>query len=367
MKSTEDWLSISMDASSGTSGWWCFPPRGVPRWILPTDPASWSASSELISGNLKKRLFRGLFLFRSLFKHSPDKGKSGLPAPIDHWLEGIWEHPPNSFAIYRGTPSIFCKDTVQCQDHRGRAIGYLKIARATHSSASIHNEARILSLLSSKLPDATFFPKILKLDDGISLQSPPPLELTSLPQTVAAKSILLILKESFYQLIPAIESPSLILLQDCATFLQKQGHQQWADTLSQQKTILSEALGPQPIPHWLSHGDFVPWNLRGSFAFDWEWARDDLPWQDALHYQWFPLLSRRRGCSFTDLRNAWMNFASQLPTHQNQAPPPSDPIWGRAYLAQRLAFYSKSAIENRDDPASFPFLVRMHQILQKMS
>lgn len=58
------------------------------------------------------------------------------------------------------------------------------------------------------------------------------------------------------------------------------------------------ALAGTPLPMTLSHGDFVPWNVHQNShtcVFDWENSRDVVvAGYDALHYETFPSVLRRR-------------------------------------------------------------------------
>jgi hypothetical protein len=338
-----------------------FPDRRSGRWWIPTDPITWEAAATLVHGHLNRLKLRVLFATTGKFLQPSAVARSSGPTPLDRWLASAFDRPCRHIAIYRGTPSMFAKDTVQCLDADGQVLGYAKIARAEGSLRSIEREAECLRDLAEKLPAETFFPRVFKSERGISLQSPPPAGYR--PDPSKTGEILKLLKFNFATEIPWSASPAHAKLAAAVDALRCAGFNEWADTLDAEMQFLADHLGPSPAPHWLAHGDFVPWNTIGRFAFDWEWAGADLPWQDALHYAWFPLLSGRRQPSRSRLASAWHSTLRNFNLHSGGDPDPLNPQWARAYLAERLAFYSHSALENHDDPRQFRFLRHMHGLL----
>jgi hypothetical protein len=113
----------------------------------------------------------------------------------------------------------------------------------------------------------------------------------------------------------------------------------------------------------MSHGDFIRWNiLPGPFAFDWEWAAPRLPWHDAFHYLWMPLLGSNRCPGIQNLWTLWNGKNGRL-LHGYNSSPPDSMLYCLAYLTIQFAFYAKSSAIEHPAIQQNPFLKRIAAVL----
>ncbi|BDS06762.1 hypothetical protein NT6N_18020 [Oceaniferula spumae] len=358
------WLGAEYDVCSSSEGWWLLSRRGSARFLIPTNPVSWANASRLVNGRLQRLAFSAALRFKKTIRTKTDVAAPGSNSRIDDWLRDATSAPTVHKAVYLGTPSVFAKDTIQCQSESGKILGYAKIPRTTRATQSIANEVNTLVELGERLPNETFFPKVLKHDQQISLQSTAPESHGNDPEQ-SVRDILLQLAGLSRQEIPWELSPAAAIIQSAHVALAKQGNSEWADSLKCENESIAKVFRSRPLPHHLSHGDFIPWNLHGRFVFDWEWAGLDLPWQDFLHYSLFPLLTQAKVPTEQSLQSHLKRGIHRMGLNQHDAFPGFDPQWTRVYLAKRFAFYSMSAIDNGDDPRNFRFLHNFHSLLHR--
>lgn len=360
----KSWLEVRDRMHSNAKGWWVISRRGTTRFIIPTDPVAWGAAGQFIHGRKQKLALTAALRFRALIRKPCDFEQPASTSRFDDWLEGGFSEPVQHKAVYIGTPSIFAKDTIQCQSCTGEILAYAKIAKTKRAKESIATEVKTLEMLRAELPQETFFPHILKKGTEISLQSAGP-ESSGNTSIKDVRDILYLLANQTREEFSWPKSPSACIIAEAISSLAGRGMAKWAETLQSQFDILHQTFGTMSLPHSLCHGDFVPWNLRGRFAFDWEWAGIDLPWQDFLHYSLFPLLTQAKAPTDQSLQRHLKKAIRRMELSQYDAFSSFGPQWTRVYLAKKFAFYSKSAIDNGDDPRNFRFLHNFHSLLHR--
>lgn len=366
MSPLDDALGFGSQGNAGSAlGWWALPSARRPRLLVPCEPAAWPAALQLAGHSSRARLMPPWLRLLRLARRRPDF--TSAATRFEPLLAGFSSRGPFRFAVYLGTASIYAKDTVQCQDASGRVLGYVKIPRGPSSAAAISAEVDALETLASALPQETFFPRLLARHDGLHLQGPPPAGIRQALGTAAeADSILAVLARHFGSSLAWPESPVRARITAAIARLAADSHPFQA-TLAAAARHLDTVIGETPLPHVLNHGDFVPWNLRGRFAFDWEWAHQGLAGHDALHFRWFPALCGRRAPDFNQLLAAWVleNSRQDAGKSGKSAEPALASALPLSYLASRLAFYTTSSLENGDAPEQFHFLNRIHTFLSQ--
>ncbi len=325
---------------------------------MPVEPAAWPAGLQLAGQSPRAWLLPVWLRYLRASGRRPDTWEEKSLSMLDCLLAGFSDRRPFRYAIYVGTPSVYAKDTIQCQDSRGRVIGYTKIPRGPAAPESIARELATLEMLASRISDETFFPTVLARSGGLVLQSAPPAREAGKPVAHAA-SILALLEKSFGTSLAWSASPVRSTLHRHLEVVASASHP-WARPLACAIEYLEEAAGRRQLPHVLTHGDFVPWNLRGRFAFDWEWAQEGLAGHDALHFVWFRAISGRFPVTPGGLLRHWSRSSGELGKRAN---PALDPFLCISYLTSRLAFYAASALDNGDEPARFRFLRHFHHLL----
>jgi hypothetical protein len=360
----EDALGLSRGGGTGTAGaWWALPSARRPRLLVPCEPVAWPAALQLAGHSSRARLMPAWLRVLRHVRRRPDFTSSATR--LEPLLAGFSSRGPFRHAVYLGTASIYAKDTIQCQDALGQVIGYVKIPRGPCAGAAIAAEVGALERLAVHLPQETFFSRLLARHEGLHLHSPPPPGTRQAPGTTEdADSILAVLAERFGSSLTWQESPDRARIAAAIERLAASSHP-WQGSLNAAARRLDAAFGTTPLPHVLNHGDFVPWNLRGRFAFDWEWAHQGLAGHDGLHFRWFPALCGRRTPQLKQLLASW-NCVITRPDARNpgkSVEPALASTLPLSYLATRLAFYSTSSLENGDSPDQFPFLNRIHTLL----
>jgi aminoglycoside phosphotransferase (APT) family kinase protein len=143
-------------------------------------------------------------------------------------------------------------------------------------------------------------------------------------------------------------SPVRTYLAECTQLLRIRGEKSAAQLIERASEYLAQGLGPQTHPHGLSHGDFVPWNLRISrhpFVFDWEWCQKTLPLYDLYHYSVFPRLKtggqKSISAAIRLIDSAQMR-ARALRVFPTALPNFNTRLWLVAYVAHRYAFYCET-------------------------
>lgn len=308
-----------------------------------------------------KKLGLELLLNALSLARKPAHFHGNAGSPLEEWLREIYPGQGGfAFAIYAGTPSIFVKDTVQCQDKDGRALAFLKVPRGAEARMVVRHEAEILEELGRRFPNEAFFPTVLGRRGGSFLQSAPPASGRSEKET-NPESILSRLAAGWNEEHPWASSPVRTAILDATDHLRADVVVRWRRPLEQALEFLSRFFGDEPIPHPLSHGDFVPWNLRpGPFAFDWEWAAPRLPFHDRFHYIWMPAMLRaKRPLAGDRLWKIWrafrlLDFPAGGATSGDYAK-----ACGVSYLAWQLSFYTAATIRNGQEPDHYPILANL--------
>jgi hypothetical protein len=354
-------VSKSSPTPQSGDAWWALPSKSRPRIYISTKPSAWRSSLGLVNSPQNRLLTLGLLGAKSLLRSPADWHETG-PSPLREWLAELFpEQAPFRFAIYIGTPSIFVKDTIQCMGANGETLAFLKVPRGISAESVVRHEAEILDQLASRFPNQNFFPKILGRRNGQFLQAPPPPTLAAEP-TEPGK-ILTLLKEHWTESFTWAESPAHKTVIDSLPAIRSSGASEWADLLLAACNTLGHHYGNQPIPHPMSHGDFIRWNiLPGPFAFDWEWAAPRLPWHDAFHYLWMPLLGSNRCPGIQNLWTLWNGKNGRL-LHGYNSSPPDSMLYCLAYLTIQFAFYAKSSAIEHPAIQQNPFLKRIAAVL----
>lgn len=365
----DEWLGLA-EAAGQASGcppnaWWILPGPARPRIYVPTDPRLWSATLGLLGSPRKKLLTSSLLRCMRIAGRPPHlHGSAG--SPLEAWLQKTFPASgPFRFAVYVGTSSIFVKDTVQCMDSGGRVLAYLKVPRGADAPAVVRHEGDVLAELAIRFPGEGFFPSLLGRRDGCFLQSASP-PVAPAGQDQGPGSILARLAAGWSVAHPWQESPARHEILRNLETLRTAGEAAWAEPLDQADQLLGHHLGTADIPHPLSHGDFIPWNLRpGPFAFDWEWAAPRLPWHDAFHYLWMPRILKGKRLDLRKLWREWQGPAGQAVRLGKDASA-TDLLNAMGYLAWQLSFYAGATVRNSQALEDFALLAVLRDLLRQV-
>lgn len=365
-KTLSDWLHTHRDNSQAlpdrSRGWWILPSPARPRLYIPTEPALWKAALGLMHSRTKRRLTH-LLLHGMRLARRPAHLHARVPCPLDEWLGELFPQEQKfAYAVYAGTPSLFVKDTVQCLNADGKILGFVKIPRTADAAGVVVHEAWVLGELASRYPGANFHPTVLGQRDGLCLQGPPQASPFSLGSSCPG-SILRNLRAGWSESFPWEHSPVRESITKATAEIRSTGASDWANTLDRAVVALENHFGHAQIPHPMSHGDFIRWNiLPGPFAFDWEWAAPRLPWHDAFHFLWMPAISSKLRIQAEDLWNLW-NSAQGSALRGSPDPDPDHLPLAVSYLASQLAFYGSSSPSDGHSIAGISLLQRMHTML----
>jgi len=344
------WLGDGKDC-----GWWVFPSQKSPRFIIPCERSTWDAALSLVHGRKKFLLHKLLWLYKMIGK------RADLTGSLENKLTEVGNvHLDGSItgvAIYIGTESIYKKYTVQLQGTKGTPIAYAKVADAAGSYQSIEDESAALEMLSSQLPNESFFPKLLISKKGFSLQT--------CPQSIARSQVGLNQVMHFLRCLKSLDnfrtswldSPireQIIEFQD-STLLE-------SDSLIQKSMTTLDRLQWEDLEHHLMHGDFVAWNMHSDFLYDWEWAGPNIGYHDFFHYIWFPIIQRGSKALIADCLAAMeLNRCLLI---ENAPSMKQLKQYAYLYVLWRLSFYRHSCLKNNDDPDQYPFIHRFVELEQ---
>lgn len=367
-----DWLG--MEGESGPFGrrlsWWALPRRREPRIYVPRLPAGWDAALELLGHSLRRSLLCKALPWMARVGWGAALGSRRESCLLDEWVRGEFGCGAPVYAVYLGTPSVFVKDTVQCQDERGNVLAYVKVPRGPKAGEAVEHEDRVLRGLAG-LVDTGHWPRSLGMRNGASMQSAPKRSDggRGLPDSRAAAGVSRMICNGMGQRdLEWSASPVAAQIHRAAEAHETRGDGASAQLLRKAEGLLAERFWKDPVPHYFSHGDFVPWNMRGAehpFVFDWEWAGWRLPFHDAYQFILLPRLKDGRRGGAVELLGRdpeGKAFAEQLAALVGADP--CDPVWLLSYLAERFAFYGKSAWANGDDPRGFPAIRRLRDALE---
>jgi hypothetical protein len=367
------WLAIDRDLPAGSAGcgWWAFPTPREPRFLIPTDPRTWRAAGDLMSHTRRGRwISRALPWLRRLHLRPAIRAAAGT-SPLEEWLGEVTGRASCHLAIYHGTPSVFTKHTVQCQDAGGNPIAYAKIPAGIQAAAAIRNEALALQHLQAALPNEHFFPRLLGLKLGASLQSaPPPAAGPGQASAKAAARSAGVLSASLHQKLPWVDSPVRRVILDTTLLCESAGLAKYASTLAEARTLMDAHWAGQSLRHHFSHGDFLPWNTREcagmAFAFDWEWAEWRLPFHDSYHFLLMPALGsamewNHPGSHLLASLPGGPDFRGELESATGENA--DQPLWLIAFLADRLAFYVKNCLAAGTNPSNYSSVRDLQRLL----
>ncbi len=289
----------------------------------------------------------------------------GSDSPLASWLGEVFPDSEGfAFAVHIGTTSIYVKDTVQCLDRKGGVLAYLKVPRGCDAFGVVRHEADILGQLAHRFSGEDFYPRLLGRRGGSFLQSAH----ATKPSSSADPGpgwILARLSASWQDAHPWHLSPVRGEILEALRVLRSADATGWVDILERADTALSRRFGITPIRHPLSHGDFVPWNLRpGPFAFDWEWSAPRLPWHDAFHYLWMPRILEGRA---PDAGRVWAIWQSPegAALRMDQPLCEQSGMYALGYLAWQLSFYASATVRNSETLEAFPLLTRLRDLLDQ--
>lgn len=343
-------------------GWWWFPSPARQRVGFPCDPLGWPAALRLVETPRKRLAASCLLRAFRLLRRSPDAGGPASGTPLDQWLEEIWPGMSLRYAVYRGTPNIFVKDSLQCQRPDGTVVGYVKIPRGKRAGEAVANEAAALRTLGERLPSESFYPRLLGERCPLTAQSAPAETDAAMTQTAAAARVLRCLASNLSRPFAWAGSPQRHDIARAIAVIAKAGHSERGARLADSLARLDRELGDEPLAHSFSHGDMVPWNFTpGGFLFDWEWAGYRLPLHDAFHHLWMPLILADRPVDPRLLWEVWQREGGVFGPRPAAAP--GDALLARAYLTWQSSFYDAATIENGDPIGSSRLLDRLHELV----
>ena len=342
------WLGMGESTKSlveGNRSWWILPSPDNPRVYFPCSRVAWPSALELVHSPFRKKVTLLLLWLMRIRRLGPHRTAPRV-SQLDQWLNTFFKDKgPYFFSIYSGTPNIFVKETIQCLSRRGEVLGYLKLPRGASSSEVIENEKRTLNDLALRFPDESFFPRLIGEMDGVTLQGPPlgKDSANSGNDIEGSGNILARLRDGFHTSLLWSQSPVRVSLVDAIEQMHAADLPEWTSTAREALQLFDEQWAEDPILHILSHGDFVPWNIRsGSFAFDWEWSGMRLPWHDAFHYLWMPIILKK-DVTLSELSRCWLGSEGQM-IRAGMPVQSSDTLHACAYFAWQFSFYTAATL-----------------------
>jgi hypothetical protein len=357
--------------------WWSVRRGGATRLLLPAAQKARETALQLQSGWLHQWATRSQLRVRSIAR-SPDlHGSRPGDAPLDAYLSELFPGDPLEFAVHIGTPSVYQKHTIQCQDGTGAVRAYLKVESGPWSAESIRNEAGVLHELTRSGPLRGGVPVVLKTGNTwgrtVSLLSAPHTSGQRAPRALNEEVARFAthLFNSEQHLLPWAASPVRSRVLRSIEALAAAGEKNAADLLTKSVDFLESGFGSQLLPHGRVHGDFVPWNIRllpEPYAFDWEWSRIALPFHDHFHHEVFPQLGSRRGrqprqIDSTRKSPRLIALFDRLP-HGELPFPTSDDRWWQAYISDAFAFYALSTSANGERLSSSGLIMKLEELLR---
>lgn len=264
------------------------------RWLIPLDSAAVSASAfhlfaaVRVATRIKHLLARGAA--RSgvpiWYRNSIWVAQRRTP-PLAATIESLFPERRIALAMSSGAPGPAerRKPSLAVIDQTGRTMAFAKVAVSARSDALVRNEAAVLQGLPLAAPDA-LAPRAIfagEIDGSFTLVQtpvsgrPPGPELTS----------------AHHRLLDTLRRPEQKPLLETT----------WGRSIRdrvlaapQDRELVTafdecnEALDGERVPTAVVHGDFVPWNLRGSqtslAAYDWENASlEGVPLVDEIHHR----------------------------------------------------------------------------------
>lgn len=275
------------------------PSFASPRWLLPlTDERCARPGLHVYEpfagkGRVMKGLLAAIVAARCqavVPHHLLIASRGTLPLEdLVHQVTG--EHQP-VFALLVGTEARFRKLTVQVMRPEGEILGYIKLPLTDAAAERVRHEADTLIRLWEFPALRPHIPRVLYSGEWgqgtILFQTGGPPRPGPVRLGPEAEEFLQILRA-----IRAVPKPGRVLWEEVAT------HWRRAEPglTSEWRALGHVALGKAKrelegitITCGVSHGDFVPWNMRlgddGLFVFDWEAALWEAPAQwDVFHFK----------------------------------------------------------------------------------
>ena len=359
--SLEELLGLA-DHRSLSRGWWWFPSPKSRRVAVPCDSRGWKPALNMVETPRKRALAAILLCSYRIMRRPPHLYAAAKNCPLDRWLAEVWPGVKLRYAIYRGTPNIFVKDSIQCQSIDGRVLGYVKVPRGLRACEAVANEASALRTLADHFPDDEFYPRILGSEWLATVQSAGP----EAPQTnslIAAGKVTGLLARKLSLDFCWQDSPEREEIVRAIAVIRTADLTDRADRLAESLAKLDAGLGDAVLPHPFSHGDLVPWNFSaGGFLFDWEWAAYRLPLHDAFHHLWMPHILGRARLESSKLQSRWSEAAAAFTNATPQLCLPVLGLLSRAYLLWQSSFYDVATLDHGDSVKGVRLLDRLHKL-----
>lgn len=335
-------------------GWWALPRADSPRLLVPTHAkGATKCALRFVSTRKNRILLRALLLWKRVIRAEPDwvEEEEGSLSKV---LSKLFPDTETRIYIYRGTDSIFVKDTLQIVDNStGEVLCYGKSGRGIAACASIDNEAKTLQRLANEGTLHELIPRILYLEQGLSLQTPGPDQ-----QADLTSAQVIDLSQKIFQTEPHSSSwQNSPVRERIAANLETLEGQTCSEVLTQALDFLDERLaGRASIAQGRSHGDFVAWNLRQAvdgtpFVFDWEWSSIRPAGYDLWHYHLVRasfIGAEAMERQVNEVTAQFEGFFSQLRISVTESL--------LVYLADQVGHLAASAVRNGDQPAHFSFV-----------
>jgi hypothetical protein len=256
------------------------PQGGEPRWIILGDPRRalpvlrswrpWKLSSRLRWNTVLLAVSTGML------DRLPRVSTSRACLDPSYWRQRLSDFPENWGAvIHVGSRSFTRKAILFFFGKNGLIKAPVKVPLATAAPFAILNEAAVLHCMQG----ADYLPKVLFQDPerGITAQTWLEGKPVSRGFTKAHLDLLSLL----------VDARGITRVSDYRSGIEMQMNQL---DLPFDRSRLLEALDlldfDEPLPRFVEHRDFAPWNLKwlpdGRLGLlDWEWAvPESLPWQD---------------------------------------------------------------------------------------
>lgn len=353
----QDFLK-KQEPSIGQRGWWCFPSKKNPRFLISTRSDFWQGGLRFV--NSKKRRIVVIFLLR-LYWIIGKKADLAVQSEFPEVLKMVGDHKVEDLAIYVSTSNRFSKYTLLLLGESGEALAFAKLAEAPDSLEAIQAEANALKNLTLLFPKSQSFPRLLHQEHGLTLQSPVSGSgyghLAENAGRIAAE-----LFETDCSITHWAKSRTREKILKFNAEIYAAGRKDISEKLSRMDELLESQGGSIPFREGLTHGDYVSWNMidsREGFVFDWEWTGNRPEFYDQLHFLWFAMLGKASQSSLECLINVGKLPAARALMQASKNAPLA--IHGALYLVTAYAFYCYHSVVNNEDPMKLGFVRALHQ------
>lgn len=257
---------------------------GEPRWIIVGTPslatpvlkswAPWNRRSRVQWSVVQAAAASNALSFL------PGVSNSIIDIDVSYWRERLPSFPEKwSAVIHVGSPSHTRKAILFLIEDGARVVAAAKVPLAPNASSAIFNEADILDWLSR----FDYLPRVLfrDRDRGVAAQS-----------WLDGRPVGRGFGQAHLDLLNTLACPEgSVRVSDEVQSLQRALEH---SDLPFDRSVLAHGVEmlncDAPLPAFLEHRDFAPWNLKWIRAgvlglLDWEWAEAvGLPWQDACRH-----------------------------------------------------------------------------------